>query len=239
MHMSQLSYNEGLSPKEYLQSNVIDLDYILRQPTLYYPGAGEDYGPFKVFTEYSNISTVIYCDYHGGYGERILKDELLKSYEFISEKRIGPDILGMSSWEDFWPVEPESLKWGHPENASAMLFEMRLKSDRRVINFIYLCTEAIQTYKILFSNKKISPTVVVIQDHGLGCGWTCFGGKSSKLYKIAKPALPRFLYSENEPEWQGYERVSCIGEPEGPCNRKRALYARKINRDGQINSQRR
>ena len=61
--MPLLDDDKNLKPKEYLQQNTIDLEHTLREPSLYYPGAGNDFGPFELFTQNSEISTVIYCDY--------------------------------------------------------------------------------------------------------------------------------------------------------------------------------
>lgn len=220
--------NSELTSEEYLQQNIIDLESILRQQSLYYPGAGSDLEPFKLFVENSAISTIIYCDYASDIAKdainRIYTD-LKKEYKFIGVRHIKPNVLGCNSWKDFWPSAPDAHGFGNPSDAFGLFAEMRRKSDNQAINFIYLCTEAIQTYKILFSDRRIRPTVVVIQDHGLGGFWTNFSGNDSKLYKTAKPALPRFLYVHGSP-WPGYECVSLAATGKG-MPRNRTLYIHK------------
>ena len=66
-------------------------------------------------------------------------------------------------------------------------------------------TEALGTYKLL--NRHIGAAhVVVVQDHGLGCFWTNFGGYS-KMYLSARGSLklPEFLYvDETTNTWPHY-----------------------------------
>lgn len=228
-----------LYPKEYLRANFggraqkMDLEIVLRLPTLYYPGAGEDFGPFKLFSRYSAISTVIYCDYQYGSfintaGEAGIREEL-NEYKVVSEGGLSPTSFGQKSWEEFWPAVPNSRGFASPRGAFGAWALLCLCPKEtgviKMINFIYLCTEATQTYDILFVKRKIKPMAVVIQDHGLGGGWTVFGGKS-KLYDIARSALPPLLYlSDNTNVWPGYKRVSDCGEPEGMHGNKRALYS--------------
>lgn len=230
LYMPLLDDNKELTPSEYLLQNVIDLESILRQPLLYYPGAGSDFDPFKLFTKNSVVSTVIYCDYVYENVRQAIKKHIysdLKDYDFLNFRRIEPISLGCRSWRDFWPSEPEAYKSGIPSDAFGLFVEMRLKSDSKVINFIYLCTEAIQTYKILFSNRKIIPTVVVLQDHIGPRNWANFGRENSKLHEVAKSVLPRFLYAADQPRWPGYERVSDKGDAEGGAGNRRALYMYK------------
>lgn len=66
-------------------------------------------------------------------------------------------------------------------------------------------TEALGTYKLL--NRYLGAAhVVVVQDHGLGCFWTPFGG-NSRLYLSARGSLklPEFLYvDEITKAWPNY-----------------------------------
>lgn len=205
-----------------------DLDLILSEPTLYYPGAGDDIGPFTMFTQNALLTTVVYVDYY----HLTAKDALsglanqLKGYEVVKSWPIEPQMLGCNNWEDFWPLDPESMRFGNPRNAFGKLLKLYNKKIRKTVNFIYLCTEAVQTYEILFSNRKKSPFAVVLQDHGKGGLWTTFQGIWG-LYKVARKALPKFLYSQDAKEWPDYEQISDFGPPEGMHGYCRCLWERQ------------
>ena len=222
-----------LTPREYLQKYVIDLRYILKEPSLYYPGAGGDVDPFKLFVEESDVSTIIYCDYYSRDVRRFYNNinTELDGYNIKNKRCIDPAFLGCSTWEDFWPCDPAArIGTAVPRYAFGMLSEIYSKRSNKRVNFIYLCAEAVQTYKILFSNNKYSPAVVVIQDHGMGGNWTRFGGRKSRLYEIAQPALPQMLYVHGDDVWPGYAAVSQDGEPEGMHGFNRKLYIFKKRR---------
>ncbi len=225
-----------LTPREYLQKYVIDLRYILKEPSLYYPGAGGDVDPLKLFVEESDVSTIIYCDYDAGVVRDFFNNinTKLNGYNIKKTRCIDPAFFGCSTWEDFWPCDPAARNGTvDPLHAFGMLSEIYSERSNKRVNFVYLCAEAVQTYKILFSNNKYGPTVVVIQDHGMGGGWTKFGGRESRLYKIAQPALPQLLYVHGNGVWPGYAVVSQDGEPEGMHGFERRLYIRKNSRRGQ------
>jgi len=222
LYMPILDDKKDLKPKEYLRQNVIDLEFILRQPSLYYPGAGIDLEPFKLFAQHSLVSTVIYCDYNWESARRLVKNDIyrkLKDCEVISTKRIEPDILGCKSWEDFWSSAPDAYS-ADPSDAFGLFAEIHFKPDNKTINFVYLCTEAIQTYKVLFSDRKIKPTVAVIDSYMCPLG---FCGSDSELYEIAMPALPRYIYTGGK-AWPGYD---CVSKDETGTQHKRALYVNR------------
>jgi len=218
-----------LNPKGYLQKNALDLGEVLRQPSLYYPGAGADFDPLKLFSSHSTIATFIYTDYAPENArqacQRILNNEI-KEFEVTGSQRIVSSDLGCDSWKDFWPSAPGALKLSDPSEAFGLFVQLCLKEGHKKINFVYLCTEGIQTYKVLFSKRKIGPTVLVLQDHGISRNWDDFARQGSQLYVIARLALPTLLYAAAQPSWPGFKRVSEFGDEEGSGRNRRALYRR-------------
>jgi hypothetical protein len=175
---------------------------------LYYPGAGTDYGPFIRFSEQTALKTVIYADY----GTK--KD---KATEFLSAipgwsveqvSNLQPQDLGLvASWEQFWPVDPESRKFAKPDSAFGLRAKLVRQHDGISVDFIYLATEAAQTYANLLL-AGLRPTIVVLQDHGFGGNWTKFGGHA-ELFEQAQVALPRYLLvAKGTGVWPGYTQIS-------------------------------
>lgn len=77
------------------------------------------------------------------------------------------------------------------------------------LTFVYLDTEAIQTYIHVWGIAGCAPLIVVVQDHGKGGLWTSLGGDS--LMYTASSRLPRYLYVGNDTgsgPWPHYRRVS-------------------------------
>ena len=209
-----------------------ELDFALSRPVLYYPGAGKDFVPFRRFAEDSSVKTVVYCDYSKVDVCEVMKNciqNISDEYEAGGIKRVEPDALGKNSWDEFWPEDPASRENRNPDDACGFFAEILLKTQNRKISFMYLATEGIQTYKILFSEKKVNPKVLVIPDPGMSA-WDSFQGTESKLYEIAKPAPPEIIYTDEQRAWPGYERVSEFGDYEGANNSARAIYKMGGNR---------
>ncbi len=78
----------------------------------------------------------------------------------------------------------------------------------RTVRFLYLNTEAIQTYVRLWSARKIAPRAVVVQNHGKGCLWTPLDG-DCLMYR-SSAVLPHYLWvgDINSMPWPNYARVS-------------------------------
>lgn len=175
---------------------------------LYYPGAGTDYGPLIRFSGPTEVKTVIYADYG------MEKEPVIQFLSSIPGWSVGPmsdlqplDLGLVASWEQFWPVNPKSRKFANPASAFGLRAKLVRQQDGVSVDFIYLATEAVQTYANLLL-AGLRPTIMVLQDHGFGGNWTQFGG-NAELFKHAKGALPRYLLvGQNTEVWPGYAPVS-------------------------------
>ena len=74
---------------------------------------------------------------------------------------------------------------------------------------LFLCKDAIASYEAIFSNPTINPPyILVIQDHGFGGNYDCFG-QNGLLHRIAKSIqiFPSFILNGSK-VWDGYRLLS-------------------------------
>ena len=213
------------NPQEYLRTITS-----AEKMVLYYPGSGTDWGPFSLFANNAPVSTVIYSDYGSDRkkAETLISSLHRSGWNGGQLEELTPNDFGVSTWEEFWPDNEKSRKIAEPESAFAIQTHLS-NSNGAKIRFIFLATEAIQTFSILV-RAGITPTAIVLQDHGLGGGWAPFGGKS-ELWQAARElkALPELLFvANNTKPWSDYARVSDDAVYEGQMHdHRRALYRNK------------
>lgn len=207
----------------------------LSEPCLYYPGAGRDVDPALLFASSGAVSTVVYVDY---LGKSLLHDFGIFFEEFerasgqtqFQDREVHDgdqrpvwrmektgDItaadMGFSSPEAFFP---NTHTWGDQERQdqteASLIGRWGRFHDRcgtaKPLMFIYLFTEAIQTYINLWGIHDKAPLAVVVQNHSKGCLWTLLHGDC--LLYAAAPRLPKYLYVGNlgSTPWPGYRQVS-------------------------------
>jgi hypothetical protein len=163
---------------------------------LFYPGSGLDASAIVNLTQTMDLDFIIYADYITEIDQlEELKFKLRNNFFTCGDEiDVKPNFLNnkIKSWAEYW--HPESIgQYSSSESAWAKLIPLKTPQEK-TIHLLYMRTEAIRTYKLL--NRYLGAAhVVVVQDHGLGCFWTDFGGYS-KMYLSAKGSLklPEFLY---------------------------------------------
>lgn len=121
--------------------------------------------------------------------------------------------LGQHSRADFFPSARGILGRRGERDSNpqiGQIGEIRLPgAPGKRLSFLYLDTEAIQTFIHVWGMAGCAPLVVVVQNHGKGGLWTSLGGDC--LMYTASPRLPRYLYvgddMGSEP-WPHYRRIS-------------------------------
>ncbi len=175
---------------------------------LYYPGSGFDLGPLRTLaaTAHSSvkISTVIYSDYLVEVSTLKARLRSLHKGPHLEFREVTPQQLGHDHWEAFWSSDLRSYRFAHPNDARGFECDITFQNGRHV-KFIYLRTDAVQTYVNLL-NTPLQPDMVVLQDHGFGGNWTQFGGEHEMFQAAAQQgALPSWLYvADNTRCWPGY-----------------------------------
>jgi hypothetical protein len=220
---------------------------IMRGRTVFYPGAGTDGQPLKLFCGSHSAHCFIYADYAVKKGE-ILKQlgenlaGLHKGYKTLFAIEGGVKDFFPDGWEDLRETysdidmfHPPELQWGFwavlergPEYDSAF-------GPKRIL-FCYLCCDAISAFSSFWpkgkGKRRTSPYAVVVEDSGFGSNWAVFGSEKSQLYKIAarNHALPDWLLvgvGRNAQAWPGYNRFSEETEPGGYDGSARALFEKQ------------
>lgn len=211
------------SPSEYLASNSSSGFNPSGVATLYYPGAGTDYGPIRMVLEAMDrekyeqpcrtaFLSVYYVDYSPDATlekiRKFLGSELPQNLDpyrrYIDEPFTGVEL----SPEDFGaPLEKFFSDEGMFNAADQDFFGLRCTYPGLQLCVTYLKTEALATLKVM-TRKGIHPNMVVLQDHGWGGNWFSFSGADSPLRKVLK-VPPRYLYvGGNTESWPGYNPVS-------------------------------
>lgn len=206
-------------------ASVFDMRQLCKGPAVYYPGAGYDVGPFTLFVENSAIRRFVYVDYMLECDKLCDQLERIGRFTVIDRGHLSPAALGVTSWNACWHPDAPSQS---PRVQSEWLLVIRADAPQDPSLVLYLGTEAIQTYGIL---KKLGAqlSVVVLQDHGLGCLWASFGA-TGPLVGIAEGcgAMPEMLYAAADIDvWPGYVRSTTFKlRPGGMHEFKRAIFRR-------------
>jgi|GEM_PF-2528275 len=217
---------------------------IFKSRVVFYPGAGTDGQPLKLFCSSNSAHCFIYVDYSAKKNDivKLLGENLAglhQGYKTLFAFEGGVKDLFAAGWEDLRETysdidlfSPPELKWGiwavlerGPECDSSV-------GPKRIL-FCYLCCDAVSAFASLWPKEKrrTVPYAVVVEDSGFGTNWAVFGSEKSQLYKIAarNHALPDWLLvgvGRNAQPWPGYNRFSDESEPGGQANAARALFAR-------------
>ena len=205
----------------------IDISTILNDSTLYYPGAGIDNHPIRVFESLGIINTYIYVDYllPKDYIVKSLNDNFIEGYHLYDVQDVTFKEFKINKYVHHYKLTDEDLK-RMPSKSELQSYVMVaiFESDdlKRRFSLIYLGADAFATYDILFQNYKI-PTAIVIQDHGFGCNYNSFGGEGA-LFEIASKlkAFPKYmLRSTNTVCWKDYYQPLVYSEflPQTHSNR--------------------
>lgn len=250
-----LTLSSGTSCKRiFLKSeskNIALPDFPAREMLLgnvvFYPGAGIDGQPLRLFSSAHSAHSFIYAD-SGVKRTDIAKllverpGELLKGYKTLFVAEAGEKEFFANGWLDLREtysdidmfVAPE-LQWGlwavmerEPQYDGA-------HGPLRVL-LCYLCCDAVSAFASLWpkvnGKRRTNPYAVVVEDSGFGSGWAVFGSEKSQLFKVATrhAALPPWLLvavGRGAKPWPGYDRASEETEPGGKDNADRALFIRK------------
>lgn len=229
----------------------------LQSRIVYYPGAGEDGQPIKLFNRAHAAHAFVYVDYMISREElhrNITPDPNVRSRGFLGYRTVAildlqpheltprPPVYHLSQFETAgsrWFVKADRKPY-----AALYVFERLAGFDddhgAKRFALLFLHADGFATYDALFcqSDSIARPFCVVVQDHGFGGNWNRFD-RGHLLEEIARradvwPEVLLVAFQVSQP-WQGYEPPELGGEvlepePGGMHRFLRSLYERSGER---------
>jgi len=215
---------------------------MMKGRVVFYPGAGTDGQPVRLFSGAHAAHCFIYADYAVKRNEitRQLGENLLPGYKPLFVIEGGEKDFFPNGWEDLREVYTDIDEFHAPELQWGIwaVLEREPQYDaghgpKRLL-FCYLCCDAISAFTSLWprGKRRTFPYGLVIEDSGFGANWAVFGSEKSQLYKIAgrNHALPNWLLvavGRGAQAWPGYARFTQETEPGGADKAERALFIKK------------
>ena len=228
--------------ENYLHGEQLSFRDIMSSRVGYYPGSGYDGTLMKVGNMSHSVHSFLYVDY-------LLKREDLGNHIAQKNSIRGYHPIGKLEWQesDLMPSGQYPLvlnkKPGHGNpntfvdpNEKPYCFSMIMERDEDrdnswgaehfVITFLF--ADGIATYYQLFVKEYIkAPWLFLLQDHGFGCNYDCFGagGILDEIIQKRK-CYPSFVIcGHNTRIWRGYEKVVDVSPVYGGMHQnRRDLY---------------
>jgi len=210
---------------------------------VYYPGAGTDGHPVKLFGSTHSAHSFVYADY--GRTQTALAAELghaahrFRGYHTLARLDLAECDIVPGGWIPH--VDPGDMAPDRYRFAAAPPFGFLevLERDQefddghgaRRLAILFLGADAIAAYDALFcqQHNTSQPFAVVVQDHGFGGNYDRFW-RGGLLEGTARrcDAVPRWLLvAENTDPWEGFVRVPEVdGDPGGVHATLRFLHER-------------
>lgn len=219
----------------------------LKSRIVFYPGSEIDGHPVEVFGASHSTHCFVYADYW--LSEEMLRSELRKrgfrGYDILDEILFPEnEIMEIVRWDRHY-LSPDELREAaegtarmrainHPEPyALLVILERQAKfgdehgPERLAI--LFLGADGIATYEAIFANRNAAePFGMLLQDHGFGGNYNCFG-KGGFLEKIIERSgvSPRFILAGVHDATQIFDGYEPIGALEPTGTRSRNLFARR------------
>ena len=201
--------------------NKINIREVLSHRILYYPGAYDDGEPLRDFNKTNHLHTFFYVDYlmnEADLRKKLTDNNAFTGYTLLDIQNLTPKELVPDGWTRHFTPTREDIE-RMPNDAQQNTFGLIAIFEReptfddshgaKRFALIYLKSDGIATYDAVFANYKNPPQVLVLQDHGFGCGYAPFGN-DGPLVKIANitNCYPNYIFcAENTLIWDGYEKV--------------------------------
>ena len=223
---------------KYLCGEQITFSDIMSSRVGYYPGSGFDGTLMKLGNKAHSVHSFLYVDY-------LLKRRELLDHIAQKDSILGYHPIGKIEWHerDLMPNGQYPLdfdikpKHGMPytfvnkdETPYCFSVIMERNADKGdtwgaahfVVTFLY--ADGIATYYQLFVKEySKSPWLFLLQDHGFGCNYDCFG-RGGILDKIIREnhCYPQFVIcASNTHIWNGYEQIKDVSPVYGGMHEHR------------------
>jgi hypothetical protein len=215
----------NISMPEWLSVN--DFSFFLNnilQDSMYYPSSGMDGIPIQNFM--GNIYSFIYVDYginENDFNKEVEMENAFKGYRIIHKEKILEKQLDNGT---IVKIEPKISDGRPPENWIQSPFCYWVVFERDInygdmynpkrFSLLFLCSEAVSAYYVLYNKNKIAPRILCILQDGSGFGgnWTRFTDRYMDLARavFSNKNLPEYLinggyqFGYKEPIWPEYTK---------------------------------
>lgn len=227
---------------DYEQGKEVRFSDVMSGRVGYYPGAGHDGTLMKVGNMSHSVHSFLYVDYG------ISKKDLIKHLA-LPRSIYGYHSIGRIEWveKDITPNGPypcnvckkplfnSNPKWFvDPDETPYCFTEIMERDDDRddswgaerfAITFLF--ADGIDAYYQIFCREyKKAPWIFLLQDHGFGGNYDCFGRGGILDAIIKKNGIrPEFvLCGDNTHIWTGYKRLNLPPVNGGMHHNPRMLY---------------
>jgi len=177
----------------WLKANIVELknQFNLKNilhDSLYYPSAGTDVDPIRYFT--GNTYSFVYVDYDTSkttsdaeINEKIKALGYKRLFKFdVSETYFVHDIDNYYKNQNYY-LDAEDKRMGcrnHPKKPYCYwaVFERLMNGDAednpKRFSLLYLCSEAVSAYEVLYAMNRMAPKIfcIIMPGHACGGNWT-------------------------------------------------------------------
>jgi hypothetical protein len=202
---------------------------------VYYPGAGLDGQPVRLFNQTHSAHCFMYVDYLVKRND--LEENLVKQgftgYDVADVYEYSAMELAPRGWQPHVDPEKKTFSKACLENFFCALYIMRRKDGygdehgAETFAFMYLKADAIATYDALFANRNFDPPFcMLIEDYGLGGQYAYFdGGYLLEEVAFKSEVYPQYyLMCEHEVPWNKAKSLNLEPQIGGMHDSKRYLY---------------
>ena len=201
---------------EYHPGDRFYLRNFMKSRVVFYPGAGSDFHPIKLFGSSGAAHGFILVDYgfDAEQAEGILSTCTPSEFSLIHLERLSLDEVFNPTWERHFDLElREEEARGSFSNPDRFALFAVLEGHTRIA-VLYLGFEAVEAYDRLFCQGSSAkpPYGILVQNHGMGGDWCPLADPDSHIAQLAeKFGRPRWLIGQDNYEnWRDYEPVSDI-----------------------------
>ena len=217
---------------------------LLKSKVVYYPGAGVDGQPIKTCNKSHFAHVYFYVDYGMSKEatlQKLSEDEAIRGYKLIDVFDYTERELTPNGWTQHYRPTPEELRNlkhfldivnCNPYCVLA-IFEREPEYDEshgaKRFAILYLCGDAIASYDAIFANRGITPELIILQDHGFGGNYNCFGhgGALEQIARKTNTIPPYALVADNTDPWNEYDKVDGVTHAYSGSGHLRWLYKKR------------
>ena len=203
--------------------------HFLSSRLVFYPGSRFDGGPIACFNSSHAVHCFIYVDYgvEAGKMQRRIDKEGFRGYRSCRRIELQPQHLAPTNWVRHAQLHYPRYNTQFVPYGFIEIFERVADFDdshgAKRFAVLFLGADGFATFDALFCGSMSAPWCIVLQDHGFGGNYDCFGagGLLEKLAQFSR-FPPRFLLKgAHTRPWANYALVpNVLSERMSYGNRK-------------------